>query len=275
MHDEKKWRLAVVQFRALHDHIPNLVQEKLVQEYHAILDLLAAASEEDLDSFRIPNAELKPRVTGGQIGGYRSPGKTFYSKDNFCDRNLFQRKLDSLANYLPGIEENFRIHARVEASKDYSDLNDNELESLAVTHGIRGHADGAPTIDRGMVIRELQKRDRPSVPTHQFINYGTMTGAAIQQGTSHSQATVNLQSNQIQSVLSKVKESIDQLGLNATAKNEMTADIETAESQLRSPNPKPAIVLECLRSARSILEGAAGSLLATGLAIEISKILGN
>ena len=106
-------------------------------------------------------------------------------------------------------------------------------------------------------------------------NVGNMTGSVIQQGTAHSHATVHFQSAQVRPILNKIRASIDQLPLNDATKGELISEIETVESQLKSPRPRSAIVSECLRSARTILEGAAGSFLSTRLAVEISRILGN
>ena len=57
MRDDKKWRISISQFQAIRANIPNLVSEDLVNEYHGVLDALSSASDEDLDSFRIPALE--------------------------------------------------------------------------------------------------------------------------------------------------------------------------------------------------------------------------
>jgi hypothetical protein len=95
--DERQWRLAVVDLQAIRANLPNYISEALVNEYHAVLDRMSVGSEEELDSFRIPAAELKPRVTGIQMGSYRGgPGRTNYSKGNYCNSNLFERRIDAL-----------------------------------------------------------------------------------------------------------------------------------------------------------------------------------
>ncbi len=68
MHDEKKWRLTVSQFHALRSNVPGYIKESLVDEFHAILDQMAAASGEDFSSLRIPVADVKPRVVSFQMG---------------------------------------------------------------------------------------------------------------------------------------------------------------------------------------------------------------
>jgi len=43
------------------------------------------------------------------------------------------------------------------------------------------------------------------------------------------------------------------------------ADLDTVEAQLRSPNPRPAVLRETLSSLRAVAEGAAGSGFFAGL----------
>jgi hypothetical protein len=270
MRDERKWKLGLVQFQALRANIPTLVSEKLVQEYHAVLDLLDAASEERLDAFRVPQAELKPRVTGGQIGSYRHPGRTFYSKDNFCDSNLFKRKIDSLSRYLPEVEQSFRTPAIPEAGTDYYQLSDYELEQLAIKYRMEEYGQSyGKAISRNAIIKQLQARDRAireanPVP-HQTITVGTMIGSAIQQGSPGAAATITVNSEALKAIIEKVKEELPQLGLDGADEKEVTSDIATIELQLDSGRPKSAIVRESLISVRGILEKVAGSLGAAGV----------
>jgi hypothetical protein len=51
--------------------------------------------------------------------------------------------------------------------------------------------------------------------------------------------------------------------LPAEQKAEISADLQTVESQINSPKPKGAIIQAGLSSIKTILEGAAGSVLAT------------
>lgn len=73
-----------------------LVSEKLVEEFHTVLDILGAASDEDLDAFRIPQTELRPLVTSVQRDPYRHAGRTFYSTDSKTDD--YYRHDDRISN---------------------------------------------------------------------------------------------------------------------------------------------------------------------------------
>ena len=52
------------------------------------------------------------------------------------------------------------------------------------------------------------------------------------------------------------------------------SDIATIETQLSSPRPKVEIIKESLRSVRNIVEGAVGSMAASGIIAGAAKLLG-
>ena len=146
---------------------------------------------------------------------------------------------------------------------------------LAIKHHFRAHEDGAPGVDRAMVISKLLEIDRQKSPqpTHQIINHGTMTGTIIQQATSHSQATLTFNPADVKRVVERIKSGMDDLSLSDADKEQLKEDIDTIEPQLRSANPKRFAIAQCLHSMRNILEGAAGSILAAGIVNEISEIM--
>jgi len=76
--------------------------------------------------------------------------------------------------------------------------------------------------------------------------------------------------DELKEVIKSLKESIDQLNIDQQQKSELQADIQTIEAQMSSPKPKAAIITDCLDSIKRILEGVAGSALASGL---LSKIV--
>ena len=77
---------------------------------------------------------------------------------------------------------------------------------------------------------------------------------------------------QVQTLLPKVKEAIEQLGLNKIQVDEVKAEIDTVEAQIRSPKPKQPIIKSSFETIQRILEGAAGGA-AGQLVYEIGKFL--
>jgi len=159
-------------------------------------------------------------------------------------------------------------------------MNDAKLEQLATTYNIPPASisqDGQWYIDRDRIIDQLLKRDRamnPKPPSN-HIEIGTMIGSSVQQGTSHSVATVNYQvaAPEIKRFLAEVRSSIDKLEISDAARDDLHTDIQTLHVQLDSRNPKTAIILESLRSMRNILEGATRGIIAAGLLQHFPKIM--
>lgn len=133
-------------------------------------------------------------------------------------------------------------------------------------------------IDRDRIIDALLKRDRAlrqAQPSQVIHVDGGMYGSSIQQGTVESNVTINFKSIEldVKNVLTKIRNSVEEIGLSPDAKAQLSADVNTIEAQLQSPHPKPAVITECLRSARTILEGAVGGVIASGIVFEIAKLL--
>jgi hypothetical protein len=278
MRDEKKWRMAVAEFQAIRANVPGFVGESFVNDYHLVLDKMASASEEDLDSFRIPTTELKPRVVSFQMGSFQGgPGRRQYSKDNFCDSNLFQRRIDALSAYLPVVEETMRQPQVSDEAKDYWLMSTAQLERLAHRFNIEGYGDQHGYVDRDVIISALLKRDKAMQPAkpavHNFTNQGTIIGSSVQQGSHESSAVVNFSGQEQRELLQRVWEAIPKLALTPEQTQAITTDLATVELQLNSGNPRKSILDECWSSVRNILEGAAGSVVATALLYELAQYL--
>jgi len=82
---------------ALKGNIPERgwgVPEKYVSEFNSILEELQNNSGEDLDDFKIPDNEVRPRVTSVNMGG-----KKTYSSERFCDKEFISMKIDGVLSY--------------------------------------------------------------------------------------------------------------------------------------------------------------------------------
>jgi hypothetical protein len=278
MRDEKEWQRALAEFRAMQGNIPGYISEGFVREYHGILDRMTTASGEDFESFRIPQSELKPRVTGFRPAGRRSPGATYYSKDNFCDSNLFQRKIDSLASYLPAIESTSHQMQVSDDSKDYWSMGTEQLTRVADKYNIGGYADQLGNVDRDIIINALLRRDEAMQPKntpmhHHLANYGTIVGSNIQQGSPGASVTVTNSIEDQHRLVQQIREAIPQLTLSSDQKRTIETDLKTIELQLNSGNARKVILNDCWSSVRNILEGVAGSLIATTLLYELAKFM--
>ena len=109
-----------------------------------------------------------------------------------------------------------------------------------------------------------------------MISVGNMFGSSIQQGNQGATSLIDYKSKgaELWTLLEQVKNSADDLRLSDAARTQLQADVRTVEVQLESPNPKPSIIIESLHSLRTIMENAAGSVIASALLPKIIKMLG-
>ncbi len=220
MRDERKWQLAVAEFKATRANVPGLISEAFVNEFHAVLDRMAAATEEDFDTFRISAADLKPRVVSIQRRSYRGrSSRPQYSREKFCDRNLFQRRIDALAAYLPIVEEKTREPSFSEDSSDYWSMDNAKLVSLADKFKIGGYGDQFGFVDRNIIINALLQRDRAmqrQKPTgSHFTNLGTIIDSNFLQDSHRSNAAVNAPTQEQSRLKSQPAEAIPRLALTS------------------------------------------------------------
>lgn len=107
------------------------------------------------------------------------------------------------------------------------------------------------------------------------FNIGSMSNSQIQADTSHSQQTLTTRSVDTKAIIDfidKVRSSMLKLRLNEIESYKLKSELNTMEAQAKSPKPKIDMLQESMKSVRTILEGAAGKITATGLIKIISSI---
>lgn len=107
-------------------------------------------------------------------------------------------------------------------------------------------------------IRETEMRKTNN------ITIGSMQNSQVQQDAEHSVQKIEqgLFEAGLNNFLENFIRDISKVDDQTTAKA-LLADVETIKSQSNSPSPKKGIVKECLLSIKNVLEGAAGSVLAS------------
>ncbi|WP_282412329.1 hypothetical protein [Pseudomonas sp. PS01299] len=100
------------------------------------------------------------------------------------------------------------------------------------------------------------------------ISVGSMENSQIQQDTqnSHQKIEQNSFDTDLKNFLEDFIRDLSKVEDQATAKA-LLADAETIKSQSTAPAPKKGIIKECLLSIKNILEGTAGSVLASYIPI--------
>jgi hypothetical protein len=113
--------------------------------------------------------------------------------------------------------------------------------------------------DIGIVETQPSKQKPPK--SHSTINFNApVTGSVIQQGNDNT-ATLNYESD-VRHVIEEIRPLLNAAKLNPEAKQELRAEFETVEAQIKSPKPKHAIIRESLQSVRHIFEHALGATMA-------------
>ena len=112
--------------------------------------------------------------------------------------------------------------------------------------------------------------------TNYSITYNAPVGTSqVQQGSQDSsQAIANAPTDlsALKEVLAELNEQLHKLQLNSADETQLKADILTIQSQASSPRPSRVIIQEGINSLVTILEAAAGNLLAAGLLHKITHV---
>ena len=132
-------------------------------------------------------------------------------------------------------------------------------------------------------VREVEEAlAHPERPTEHFpavniISIGHMIGSAIQQGTVQSNQTVTFSAEdiaQFRAELVRLEEALRSVQLTAEQRTDVIAELETIGAQLKSSKPKRLVLRESLATIRSVIEGAAGSLLASEVLVRLLAVVG-
>lgn len=95
--DPVKVAQAYALLTSLRDNLPKdfTIEEKYVEQFHAVLETLERESSHKLDSFRVPASEVRHRLEGKND----LTGDRFYSDNPECERAFFVMKLDAVLNF--------------------------------------------------------------------------------------------------------------------------------------------------------------------------------
>jgi hypothetical protein len=278
MNDRNRWEIAWTIFQAYMRNLPHNFTEERIKQYHAHVIELELASGLFLNDFKIPPAEIKQKQTTGP-GFYGGPTtRVAFSRTKYCDTNYATTKITALHRYLLTWTLENRKGQPLSENKDYWSMSDKDIEYLGHKYHMQTEKGGY--LDRTGIIDALVKRDNvlnPASPQPgNSIQIGQMVGSAIQQASPGAVIHHNFQQNDadLLGLVAQIKEFQVNGKLSHLAASELAADVSTIEAQIASPHPKATVITELLRSARSILESAAGSIVAPHIIAEIAKYLG-
>ena len=148
------------------------------------------------------------------------------------------------------------------------------VRNIVLKWALKLEEDGIKGENMSFSSEEKTKATNTTYNVNNF--YGPVTDTQIQQSTQDSTQIIDkktLDIDTLKDLIKEIKENIKEVKLG-DKKQEFESEIKTIETQMDSPNPKPKIIRESLNSIRHILEGAAGSLIASGLMYRIGQFLG-
>ena len=127
----------------------------------------------------------------------------------------------------------------------------------------------------GLVFSAREKE--VAAQSNYTIHYNApVAHSQIQQGSPHATQTMHvseLDKQAIAAFIGMLKEHASELKLDATQHEQLRTTAQEIEMQVASTNPNRSVLHESLRTIRNVLEGCAGSLIASGLLFEIGKLL--
>lgn len=155
----------------------------------------------------------------------------------------------------------------------------NELKEtyIVIDRGYYSAAHGIEAHYQIKVRKESNLMDMQSGSANINNFYGQVSNAQIQQNTSRSTQTIVYDNtygkkDELLKFLDVLKENIIQVGLDEKNMLTLKSNIDQIDKELNA-NAKSSVIKEGLSSIRNILEGTAGSLVASGLLYHIGSLL--
>ncbi len=102
---------------------------------------------------------------------------------------------------------------------------------------------------------------------------GNVTNSQIQQNSNNSTQNMSVDivdKQEVERLIGMIKDNIKDIKLGEEEINDINSQIKTIESILETKKPKKSMITECFTTIRSILEGVAGSVIASGLIYQLS-----
>lgn len=147
------------------------------------------------------------------------------------------------------------------------------VRTIVLNWSLKLEEDGVKGEGLSFTTEEKKVAEMQSYNINNF--YGPINALQIQQQTENSiqiSSTSPIDLELLKTFISKLRATIPQLFISNDKALELKAEVETVETQSKSPNPKPNIIKQSLSSIRRILEGAGGNI-AAQLLIELGKII--
>jgi hypothetical protein len=180
--------------------------------------------------------------------------------------NLSRKTVDNIVEYLrqEGLVDTFRM------SGSRGIGGDSGLNRIKLTHK------GIKEIEGAIEKPESATEHFPPASTIISITGGQFTNSQFQVATKNSSQTITVinqnQSTELKEIVTELRRIVSNSELPNEKKQELEAEVQTIESQSKSPKPKIQIIKDALSSAKGIIENVSGvAATAAPLAIRIAS----
>lgn len=179
--------------------------------------------------------------------------------------NVFKEQLIELGLYGTSV---FRLDFGKSKAQGIIDT----VRNIVLDWSLKLEEDGIMGEDLSFSDKEKQEASKQNYNINNF--YGNASGIQFQQNSPNSTQTMTngVDVGQISELITKIKENIDQTGLSEEQQSVVESEVETISAELVSAQPQPTVIQKSLQSIRTMLEGAGGNVIASGLTFMIEKL---
>jgi len=175
----------------------------------------------------------------------------------------------------PEIRMSFQKQFKTDISPEYLFVSPTKIKAILdnirniiLDWALKLEEDGILGEDLQFSIKEKEIAEEKSSKYNMMIKE-----SVVQVGDGNVQNVNQINLDEVSKLLETIKESLDELQLDKDNKNNLDTGISTIESQMSLEQPNQVIIKESLKSIKNILEGCAGSLIASGLLFEVTKLI--
>lgn len=218
----------------------------------------------------IPDDEITNLISKSKISqSIPEIDKLLKSESNYLVLKLPASMENLLGNFME-----FTTKYQLHFSKSQANHILETVRNIVLEWALKLEEDGILGNNISFSKEEQQKAQKENYNVYNF--YGEISNSQIQQNTVNSTQTMrfeNIDIKRIKDLVELLKGNIDNLELDETKREIVESEVMTINAQVKSPKTNSLIICESLKTIRNVLEGATGSLIASGLLYQISQVL--
>lgn len=222
--------------------------------------------------FRLDEEELSEKLSSFPL---REPISVVERRARSSDRESYLEYPAGLERSLMGVMQPTPLQPVLLIAPDEFARIADAAKNIVLDWSLRLEKDGIR--GQGMTFSEKERHLAARQSAVYVTNIYGAVDSQVQVGATDSTQSIRpekIDTEEIQRLVGILRDTIKELSLKPDTERELAAEITTIESQSKSPKPKMIILSEAFRAIRSILESAAGSVVAAGILQQFPALLG-